>query len=160
MRIAASVFFLFLTLTLATTASAQSPAVRVFLTDNLASMTDNLSLAVKEGGGWGVADGWGIAEWAFRDFAGRGECQGLTVTSQPWRAHFTISTPRNQGGDEVLDFDLSSGNLVAVLDGWGDMLYAGSTRQFENALKDACEAIDRHVTGGAELITIGEAGGR
>ena len=59
-----------------------------------------------------------------------------------------------------MDFDLSSGNLVAVLDGWGDMLYAGSTRQFENALKDACEAIDRHVKGGAELITIGEAGGR
>ena len=75
MRIAASVFFLFLTL--ATTAGAQSPAVRVFLTDNLASMTDNLSLAVREGGGLGVADGWGIAEWAFREFAGRDECQGL-----------------------------------------------------------------------------------
>ena len=40
------------------------------------------------------------------------------------------------------------------------MLYAGSTRQFGNALKDACEAIDRHVEGGAELITIGQAGGR
>ena len=159
MRIAASVFFLFLTL--ATTAGAQSPAVRVFLTDNLASMTDNLSLAVKEGGGLGVADGWGIAEWAFREFAGRGECRGLMVTSQPWRAHFTISTPRQRRDDElVLDFDLGSGNLVAVFDGWGDMLYAGSTRQFGNALKDACEAIDRHVEGGAELITIGEAGGR
>ena len=130
----------------------------MFLTDNLSSMTDNLSLAVREGGGLGVADGWGIAEWAFREFAGREECQGLTVTSQPWRAHFTISTPRNQGGDAILDFDLGSGNLVAVLDGWGDMLYAGSTRQFANALSDACEAIDQHVTGGAELITIGEAG--
>ena len=43
MRIAASVLFLFLTL--ATTAGAQSPAVRVFLTDNLASMTDNLWVA-------------------------------------------------------------------------------------------------------------------
>ena len=160
MRIAASVLFLFLTL--ATTAGAQSPAVRVFLTDNLASMTDNLSLAVREGGGLGVADGWGIAEWAFREFAGRDECQGLTVTSQPWRAHFTISTPRNQGqgGDAILDFDLGSGNRVAVLDGWGDRRYAGSTRQFANALNDACEAIDQHVTGGAELITIGEAGGR
>ncbi len=149
MRIAASVFFLFLTL--ATTAGAQSPAVRVFLTDNLASMTGNLSLAVREGGGWG------IAEWAFPEFADRDECQGLTVTSQPWKAHFTISTPRNQreGGD--LDF---AGNIVAVLDGWGDMLYAGSTIQFANAVKDACEAIDRHVMGGAELITIGEAGGR
>ena len=160
MRIAASVFLLFLTL--GATAGAQSPAVRVFLTDNLTSMTDNLTLAVREDGGWGVADGWGIAEWAFREFADRDECQGLTVTSQPWRAHFTISIPRNlgQGGDAGLDFDFSGGNPVAVLDGWGDMLYAGSTIQFENALKDACEAIDRHVMGGADLITIGEAGGR
>ena len=62
--------------------------------------------------------------------------------------------------DELLDFDLGSGNVVAVFDGWGDMLYAGSTPQFGNALKDACEAIDRHVEGGAELITIGQAGGR
>ena len=158
MRIAASVFGVFLVL--ATTAGAQSPAVRVFITDNLASITDNLAVGAGEGG-WGVADGWGVAEWAFREFAGRGECRGLMVTSQPWRAHFTISTPRQRRDDElVLDFDLGSGNLVAVFDGWGDMLYAGSTRQFGNALKDACEAIDRHVEGGAELITIGEAGGR
>ena len=157
MRIAAAGVVLFLTL--ATTAGAQSSAVRVFITDNLASMTDNLGLGAGPSG-WGVADGWGIAEWTFREFAGRGECRGLIVTSQPWRAHFTISTPRNLGGDELLDFDLGSGNLVAVFDGWGDMLYAGSTRQFGNALKDACEAIDRHLRGGAELITIGEAGGR
>ena len=157
MRIAAAGVVLFLTL--ATTAGAQSSAVRVFITDNLASMTDNLALGAGQSG-WGVADGWGIAEWTSREFAGRGECRGLIVTSQPWRAHFTISTPRNREGDELLDFDLGSGNLVAVFDGWGDMLYAGSTRQFGNALKDACEAIDRHLRGGAELITIGEAGGR
>ena len=157
MKIAAAGVVLFLTL--GTTAGAQSSAVRVFITDNLASMTDNLALGAGQNG-WGVADGWGIAEWTFREFAGRGECRGLMVTSQPWRAHFTISTPRNLGGDELLDFDLGSGNLVAVFDGWGDMLYAGSTRQFGNALKDACEAIDRHLRGGAELITIGEAGGR
>ena len=157
MRIAAAGVVLFLTV--ATTAGAQSSAVRVFITDNLASMTDNLALGAGQSG-WGVADGWGIAEWTFREFARRGECRGLMVTSQPWRAHFTISTPRNLGGDELLDFDLGSGNLVAVFDGWGDMLYAGSTRQFGNALKDACEAIDRHLRGGAELITIGEAGGR
>lgn len=157
MRIAAAGVVLFLTL--ATTAGAQSSVVRVFITDNLASMTDNLALGAGQSG-WGVADGWGIAEWTFREFAGRGECRGLVVTSQPWRAHFTISTPRNLGGDDLLDFDLGSGNLVAVFDGWGDMLYAGSTRQFGNALKDACEAIDRHLRGGAELITIGEAGGR
>ena len=157
MRIAAAGVVLFLTL--ATTAGAQSSVVRVFITDNLASMTDNLALGAGQNG-WGVADGWGIAEWTFREFARRGECRGLMVTSQPWRAHFTISTPRNLGGDELLDFDLGSGNLVAVFDGWGDMLYAGSTRQFGNALKDACEAIDRHLRGGAELITIGEAGGR
>ena len=88
MRIAASVFGVFLVL--ATTAGAQSPAVRVFITDNLASITDNLAVGAGEGG-WGVADGWGVAEWAFREFAGRGECRGLMVTSQPWRAHFTIS---------------------------------------------------------------------
>ncbi len=157
MRIAGAGIVLFLTL--ATTAGAQSSVVRVFITDNLASMTDNLALGAGQSG-WGVADGWGIAEWTFREFARRGECRGLMVTSQPWRAHFTISTPRNLGGDELLDFDLGSGNLVAVFDGWGDMLYAGSTRQFGNALKDACEAIDRHLRGGAELITIGEAGGR
>ena len=157
MRIAASVCVLFLSL--ATTAGAQSPVVRVFITDNLASMTDNLASGAGEGG-WGVADGWGIAEWAFQEFAGQGECQVLTITSQPWRAHFTISTPRNRGGEELLDFDLGSGNLVAVFDGLGDMLYAGSTRQFGNALKDGCEAIDRHVKGGAELITVDEAGGR
>jgi len=157
MRIAAAGVVLLLTL--ATTAGAQSSVVRVFITDNLASMTDNLALGAGHNG-WGVADGWGIAEWTFREFAGRGECRGLMVTSQPWRAHFTISTPRNLGGDDLLDFDLGSGNLVAVFDGWGDMLYAGSTRQFGNALKDACEAIERHLRGGAELITIGEAGGR
>ena len=157
MRIATAGVVLFLTL--ATTAGAQSSVVRVFITDNLASMTDNLALGAGQSG-WGVADGWGIAEWTFREFAGRGECRGLVVTSQPWRAHFTISTPRNLGGDDLLDFDLGSGNLVAVFDGWGDMLYAGSTRQFGNALKDACEAIDRHLGRGAELITIGEAGGR
>ncbi len=157
MRIATAGVVLFLSL--ATTAGAQSSVVRVFITDNLASMTDNLALGAGQSG-WGVADGWGIAEWTFREFAGRGECRGLVVTSQPWRAHFTISTPRNLGGDDLLDFDLGSGNLVAVFDGWGDMLYAGSTRQFGNALKDACEAIDRHLGRGAELITIGEAGGR
>ena len=157
MRIATAGVALFLTL--ATTAGAQSSVERVFITDNLASMTDNLALGAGTSG-WGVADGWGIAEWTFRELAGRGECRGLVVTSQPWRAHFTISTPRNLGGDDLLDFDLGSGNLVAVFDGWGDMLYAGSTRQFGNALKDACEAIDRHLGRGAELITIGEAGGR
>ena len=158
MRIATAGVVLFLTL--ATTAGAQSSVVRVFITDNLASMTDNLALGAGQSG-WGVADGGGASRSGpSGSFAGRGECRGLVVTSQPWRAHFTISTPRNLGGDDLLDFDLGSGNLVAVFDGWGDMLYAGSTRQFGNALKDACEAIDRHLGRGAELITIGEARGR
>ena len=86
MRIAAAGVVLFLSL--ATTAGAQSSAVRVFITDNLASMTDNLALGAGQSG-WGVAARWGIAEWTFREFAGRGECRGLMVTSQPWRAHFT-----------------------------------------------------------------------
>ena len=131
MRTALSFFVLFLTLI--TTASAQAPGIRVFITDDL-DLRNN-------------------AEWTLNDFVDRSECQGLTVTSRPWRAHFTITAQRGEG--EIVD--LSGGNWVGVFDGWGDMLYSGSTRQFGNALKDACEAIDRHVQGGAELITVGEA---
>ena len=134
MRIAAAGVVLFLTLI--TAASAQAPAVRVFITDNLTSKA--------------------IAEWSFSTFADRNECQGLTITSRPWRAHFTITARRDQG-EGVVEFSLGGANWVAVFDGWGDMLYEGSTRQFGNSMKDACEAIDREIEGGAELITVGEA---
>ena len=133
MRIAAAVVVL--CLTFVATASAQAPAVRVFITDNLTSEAN--------------------AEWSFSTFADRNECQGLTLTTRPWRAHFTISTRRDQG--DVVEFSLGGANWVAVFDGWGDMLYVGSTRQYGNAMKDACEAIGRQIEGGAELITVGEA---
>ncbi len=144
MRTAASVPLL--CLTPVATSSAQAPAVRVFITDDLSpdpmAATDELR----------------PAEWSLGEFANRGECQGLTVTNRSWRAHFTIWVQRSPGEADLPIF--GGGNPVAVFDGWGDMLHAGATRQFGNALKDACEAIDRRVRSGAELITVGEADGR
>ena len=138
MKLAASVFVMLLTLV--TAAGAQAPAVRVFITDDLSPA----SMA--------VTDDLRPAEWTFGEFANRGECRALRVTNRSRRAHFTLWV---QGDSAEIEVDVfgRGGNQVAVFDGWGDMLYAGSTRQFGNALKDACEAIDRQIESGAEMIT-------
>ena len=88
-------------------------------------------------------------------FQEQSECEGLRVTNRIDRAHFLLTLERFSG--TINTFGLNRRNDVSVYDGWGDMVYAGSTRQLGNAAKDACNAIREEIESGAELVTMQES---
>jgi hypothetical protein len=73
-----------------------------------------------------------------KTFTKKKECRGLTITADPARAHFVITLDR-LGGAGLVRRD----NKVAVFNADKDLVYAGATRSLGNAVKDACNAIQR-----------------
>jgi hypothetical protein len=126
----------------ATPASEPSDGkVRVFVTDSQSWETRG------SGGGGGNKNGWGASS----SFSGGARpqtaeiiktlnqrCPDLTVTNNLGKANFVIVLD-HEGGKGLL----AHRNKIAVFNQEGDDIFSNSTRELGNAVKDACEAMNK-----------------
>lgn len=127
---------------LAVFAWAQAPPrhkVRVYVTDSK-SWEITGGIGASEEGGIGGIHGGARPQTAeiIKTFGKR--CPDLTVTLNRDNADYIVLL-EHEGGKDLIRRD----NKVAVSDREGDVLYSGSTRLLGNAVKEACNAIRRHL---------------
>ena len=116
---------------------AQSSAepTRVYVTDSDSWETQGGWAATKDGGAGRTAGGARPQTVEIMKTF-RERCPSITVTSQKARAQYVVLLD-HEGGKGLARKDTK----IAVFNGEGDLLHAGSTRSVGNAVKDACDAI-------------------
>jgi hypothetical protein len=119
---------------------AQDGKVRIFITDSNSWEMSGGFGADRDAGGGGVSGG-ARPQTAEIMKTFRERCPSLVVTIKRENADYVILLD-HEGGKEPVRKD----NKIAIFNKNGDMIYSGSTRMLGNAVKDACEAIDRDRT--------------
>jgi hypothetical protein len=117
--------------------TAQDSKVRVFITDsNSWEMSGGFGAGTDAAAG--VASGGARPQTAeiMKTFQER--CPSVQVNLKKENADYVVLLD-HEGGKELVRRD----NKIAIFDKNGDMIYSGSTRMLGNAVKDACEAIER-----------------
>ena len=115
----------------------EKPKRRVFITDSK-SWEMSGGFGVKEGTGGGGFSGGARPQTAeiIKTFGER--CPGVVVTMKQDKAYYIVVLD-HEGGKGLARKD----NKVAVFNHEGDAIHSGSTRSLGNAVKDACNAIQR-----------------
>jgi len=116
-----------------------------------------LRVFVTESESWSTSSGgFGTSDFIFGSGSGgarpqtaeiiktfRERCPEVTVTINKERANYVVLL-EHEGGKSLVQKD----NKVVVFSPDGDALYSGSTVTLGNAVKDACGAIRKDLTGG------------
>lgn len=115
--------------------------VRVFVTDSESWETRGGGAAGGNSNGWGASSSFsgGARPQTAEIIKTLNErCPELTVTDILGKANFVIVL-NHEGGKGML----AHRNKIAVFSRDGDDIFSGSTRELGNAVKDACNAMDK-----------------